>query len=45
MFNLEIDSSVIEYKNYGKIVFELKKEMEKKNLTITQLSKRTRFTS
>lgn len=45
MFKLELDSSVIEYKDYGKIVFNLKAVMEKKNLTITQLSKRTRITS
>lgn len=38
---MEVDSSVIEYKNYGKIVFNLRTVMEMKNLTITQLSKRT----
>ena len=33
--------SVVVYKEYGKIVFDIKSIMEKKNITVSQIVKRT----
>lgn len=38
---MEHENSVIVYKNYGKIIFDIENIMKEKNITITQLSKRT----